>query len=220
MIPFLLPAAAASVAALLWSLRSNDKRSKAVQPLSTLDQNLLRLHVMLAGRANVNAAFLGQPGAGKSSLVRALTGGKCKPLPEIGISTDATDWSTRTDVGLLTHYSDTVLVDAPGWDTERHPAASFGRHFPFGRFDTLVLVVGGKLRAGDENGFAAAATAARSRLVVRTYCESLDVGERLSVKSDLLSRIGPFPIMFVSNRTKEGIEPLRYALGLKKPEEL
>lgn len=216
MIPFLLPVAGA--AALLWWLLSDQEKSKPSEYLSTLDQNLLRLRSMLDGRASVNAAFVGQPGAGKSSLVRAVTGGKCEPLPEIGIGTDATDWSTRADVELLTRYSDTVLVDAPGWDTDRHPVGSFVRHFPFNRFDTLVMVVSGKLRSGDEEGFAAAARAARRRVVVRTYCESLDAGERQSVANDLVSRIGPVQVVFASNRTNEGLEALRDTLRLKSPD--
>jgi hypothetical protein len=146
--------------------------------------------------------------------VTRITPGECEPLPKIGVTTDATDWSRLADARLRTTYAGRVLVDAPGWDTERHPVESFVRHFPFHRFETVVLVVSGKLRGADETGHRAIKGCPTRCLVARTNAETLDAAERRASASDIEKVFGAIPTFFVSNRTNEGIAELRAALDL------
>lgn len=71
---------------------------------TTLELNLERLEKQLRSHSGYKIAILGQPGAGKSSLLKKMTNGKVKPLPVIGTQTDATDWSSDTACNLLSVY--------------------------------------------------------------------------------------------------------------------
>jgi hypothetical protein len=57
---------------------------------TTLEKNLSRLRATLREAGSHRIAILGQPGAGKSSLLKKMTGGKVTPAPVIGVETDAT----------------------------------------------------------------------------------------------------------------------------------
>ena len=68
---------------------------------TVLQKNLLRLGSLLRKEPGYKVAILGQPGAGKSSLLKKMTKGQVTPLPVIGIQTDATDWSQDHACALL-----------------------------------------------------------------------------------------------------------------------
>ena len=97
---------------------------------TTLELNLERLEEQLRSHSGYKIAILGQPGAGKSSLLKKMTNGKVKPLPVIGAQTDATDWSSDTACNLLSVYERYVFADVPGYDTSSHPLYVFSSSFP------------------------------------------------------------------------------------------
>jgi GTPase Era involved in 16S rRNA processing len=177
------------------------------RPLGILEQNLERLRNELRGTGATRVAILGQPGAGKSSLLKKMTKGRVRPLPVIGIQTDATDWAQRQDCDLLSVYKDFVFVDVPGYDTASHPTDTFVRDFPFGDVDVFLFVVRGKLRGADERVFARIADSGKPVCVARSFAESCDDDERGDVSADLQRRLGlddEHHIGFFSNRSGEG----------------
>ena len=192
---------------------------------TVLQKNLLRLGSLLRKEPGYKVAILGQPGAGKSSLLKKMTKGQVTPLPVIGIQTDATDWSQDHACALLSHYQDFIFVDAPGYDTITHPLGDFLQHFPVNQFDAFLLVINGKLHDADEKIYrlirndprfsSSDSSKSPPLLVVRGFSEDLEDSERHAIKSDVSVRLSsldgparsnhPVHFNFVSNRTTEGL---------------
>ncbi len=194
-------------------------RKKA--PPDPVRQNFRRLESLLAFESGPTVAVLGQPGAGKSSLVRLVTFGRCEPLPVIGQRTDATDW--RHDSPCFFHrWQGLRITDTPGYDTAGHPFESYLDAFPFRRFDKLILVVGGKLHQADERLLAElrslfGVTLPKRLVLVRSFAETLTPEEQSEVQADLrerldLDRFG-VSLLLVSNRDGSGLDELRAALA-------
>lgn len=157
-------------------------------------------------------AFLGQPGAGKSTLIKKLSKGRARPVPIVGTETDATNWAEQLNVDLLCRWGKRSASDVPGYDTVNHPSSTYLAHFPFDQFARICLVLNGKVRAADQEVYQAIRDSGTPVIVVRSYAESLNEHQRDAVSQDLhlhLFEPDPSNIVFVSSRTGEGIERLR-----------
>jgi len=178
---------------------------------STLELNLLRLCDELETSTKKKIAIIGQPGSGKSTLLRALTQGKCIPLPVIGQKTDATAWHNDLDVNLFHCFQDIQFVDIPGYDTSKHPVQSYLKYFPFSKFDKLIFVVNTKVHGSDNKVFNEITKSELNNvIVVRSNFDGLNDYE--GVIDDLdnifnLKRLN-LELVFCSSKTKEGCERL------------
>lgn len=190
---------------------------------SILEQNLQRLSFELTQSNRLKVGILGQPGAGKSLLLKKMTKSRVRPLPLIGAETDATNWAEDISINLLSTYKDVVFVDVPGYDTATHPASTVCQNFPFDDFDVFIFVVRGKLRGADEAVFAAIAASDKPVCIARSFAESCNEVERDAVTADLLGRLhlsSDHHIGFFSNRSGEGITDIFDAVtGCERHEE-
>ena len=87
------------------------------------DEDRLRRELEIHGQnmnKDVKIALIGQPGAGKSSLINALTG---KDLFETGVRTDVTVKKQEAKLNNL------YIVDLPGYGTKRFPLNSWLEEF-------------------------------------------------------------------------------------------
>lgn len=176
---------------------------------TTLQANLERLKGDLRFETAKKIAIMGQPGAGKSSLLKKMTNGEVVPPPVIGTHTDATNWSSDASCNLISRYRGAVFVDVPGYDTQTHPAIDFKLNFPFYDFDAFLFVVHGKLHAADEEIFRLANCTGKPICIARSFLDSLDEDEIREVERDLRQRLSvgnPVEFVFFSNRSGEGIK--------------
>jgi GTP-binding protein EngB required for normal cell division len=184
-------------------------------PETTLIKNMRALQALTQKPDPRRVAFLGQPGAGKSTIIRKLSKERARPAPVIGVHTDATNWAERTDVDLLCHWGKRAAADVPGYDTSTHPVSAFLTYFPFTHFGKICLVVHGKIRASDIEIYRAICLSDVALLVVRSRAESLGQEERRAVHNDLCQLfvgLAPSSVVFVSSRSGEGIDDLRLRL--------
>lgn len=222
MLPFIVGVAAlaglAGVAKLAYDYATCEAAPTPRAPKTQLEMNLERLRRELAQGAGPALAILGQPGAGKSSLLTRIGGRRLTPKPHIGIETDATDWSRSSDCVLLLIYEPWRVADAPGHDTQAHPAAAFLAGFPFDAFDAFIFVVKGKLRAADERVYRRASASGKPVLVVRSFADGLGEEEVRRAVQDIRARLGTPPslaVVPVSNRTGIGVNVVRHWLSSK-----
>jgi GTPase Era involved in 16S rRNA processing len=155
---------------------------------------------------------MGQPGAGKSSLLSKIGGRRLKPAPSIGVETDATDWAGSNECVLLFSSESWRVADVPGYDTQGHPAAAFLAGFPFLSFDAFIFVVRGKLRAADESVYGRLAATGKPVLIVRGFADGMDNKEVVDAIQDIRCRLGvpnSVKVVPVSNRTAIGIDTVR-----------
>lgn len=188
-----------------------------------LSRNFNRLSRELRQPGGRRVAVLGQPGAGKSSLLRRLSNQQMTPLPQVGVHTDATNWAESPDVPLVSHWQGVRFVDVPGYDTASHPVAAYLADFPFNQFDLFVLVLNGKLHEADQRMYRACLQRAATGtpiMLVRSFAESLDEdvdpGVRRRALWDLRHRLDcgqQAPALLASSRTGEGLPDLRLWLG-------
>lgn len=184
---------------------------------SILEKNLERLKGELSKESGQKIAIFGQPGAGKSSLLKNMTSGKVFPLPVIGNETDATDWSEDQNCSLLSYFGHRIFVDIPGYDTIKHPTQTFISYFPWDDFDSYIFVFSGKLHAADEeilNRIALGRDITRI-FIARSYSESLDEQDKNLIYQDIISKFSSRisdRMRFFSNRTKAGTIELHRAV--------
>lgn len=96
------------------------------------------------GEKPLRIALVGQPGAGKSSLINAITGQK---LAEVSQRTDTTVEAAAY------RWEGLELWDLPGYGTTRFPPGSFIEHFEVDKFDLYLFVFSGKLTSADDGMF-------------------------------------------------------------------
>ena len=226
-----VPAGLAVAAGVKWLLKEDPPTpyrnySPAARPPTVLELNLRRLEVELAACAlATKVTLIGQPGAGKSSLLWSITEKRCSPPPLIGVQTDATNWSESTGVVLIHSDGENRYVDAPGPGTERHPLTAFLKEFPFGRFHVVVFVWNSKVRADDAGLYAGLrrsldviAGRPSKVLFVRTGVDAIKPSDRAGIIADWKQH---FPghsvddLHFVSNKTGEGISTLQRAIQVR-----
>ncbi|WP_084112914.1 GTPase [Belnapia moabensis] len=160
----------------------------------------------------VRIGLLGQPGAGKSSLINSLIGSE---QATVGVQTDRT-----RDVEEF-HWQGMALVDLPGYGTQRFPDATFFDRFGILNFDALLCVANGKFRDEDSRFFKAVVDAGKSALFVRTNLDSLkqrgksEQQLREDVHHDLAGKLhsDAFRLFFVDNISGRGINDLASAIA-------
>jgi predicted GTPase len=185
---------------------------------TTLELNFQRLKEQLKSRSGYKVAILGQPGAGKSSLLKKMTNEKVRPLPVIGVQTDATDWSRDSNCNLLSTYENYVFADVPGYDTTSHPLDLFSSFFPFEHFDAYIFVIHGKLHSSDETIFRLVARSGKSISVAKSFAESLERENFEIVERDIRARLllpKSTAVRFFSNRTGDGVESVFNSIHAK-----
>lgn len=191
-----------------------------------LASNLLRLKRLMAAEASRKIAVIGQPGAGKSSLIISIASGLVRPRPVVSALTDATDWSTaQASVCLLRGEGNVCFIDAPGYGTDKHPADIFVDFFPFEGCDVILHVLSGKIHSSDIAVFRRLVTAVNTKagkrpplvLWVRSFLDAIDPTQRTDVRVDVQTQFSSFVrsrLHLVSNRTGEGLDELRSSLTL------
>ncbi len=185
---------------------------------TVLELNLSRLRRELGNCSGQKIAILGQPGAGKSSLLKRMTNNKVVPEPVIGTHTDATCWAEDLLCPLLSFFENYIFSDVPGYDTVSHPASVFSESFPFASFDAFIFVCNGKFYSADEKIFRLAASSGKPVCIARSFSDGLESDEKLLVQNDINFRFGMsgdhIPIIFFSNRSGDGIyEILRFLIN-------
>lgn len=85
-------------------------------------------------------AVVGQPGAGKSSIINALIGHK---VARTGQGTDI------TRKGVRYRYEFLEIVDLPGYGTTMFPLSEWKEKFKIHQYDIIFFVFSGKLTKDD-----------------------------------------------------------------------
>lgn len=207
-------AAVAAVGAIFLSPNSPEPVRRRKRSL--LELNINRLAKELRAKSGPKIAILGQPGAGKSSLLKNMTENKVVPVPAIGAETDATNWASDGDCNLLSRYKKYVFADVPGYDTASHPASIFLAYFPFELFDALILVIHGKLHSADERMFRKIRKSGKQFHITRSFSDNSDTTQRIAISKDIATRLSlptSHQILFFSNRTGEGIKSVFDAIS-------
>ena len=166
----------------------------------------------------VRIGLLGQPGAGKSSLINSITG--IDGLAPVGVSTDHTKEAKSYD------WNEIQLVDLPGYGTEGFPREGFLERFEVLKFDALLCVASGKFRDADCEFFRKVREVGKPCLFVRTNLDGLRQKGRTEselqadVKADLIQQLNAddFRLFFVDNISGRGVTELDEAIsGLLSP---
>ena len=213
---WLLIPAVGIVGKLIYDSAVEDNSPPSMQKKTVLESNLERLKTELRSEMGRKVAIIGQPGAGKSSLLKKMTGGKVVPLPVIGNHTDATNWSTDVSCNLLSRYNGKVFSDVPGYDTQTHPVNVFKSNFPFWDFDAFLFVVHGKLHGSDEDIFQIASRTGKPVFIARSFLDSLDQDDLKLSEGDIRKKLSVSPsvkFFFFSNRTGEGVDAIFRAVA-------
>ena len=155
--------------------------------------------------AYVRIAFVGQPGAGKSSLINAIIG---EPVAAVGQATDVTTGAAEYE------YRFQRLVDLPGYGTERFRYEDWAAEFRPEQYEALVYVFRGKLLEEDDSFLRSLAESAAEKhrpiYLVRNHCHDLTGEERQLIRDDLRLRFpGGGTVNFTDCRYGEGISELK-----------
>lgn len=164
----------------------------------------------------VKIALLGQPGAGKSSVINSLIGER---LFETGVHTDTTTESKEVKWGSL------VITDLPGYGTKAFPIDDWKKKFSVDQYDLYLFVFSGKLSESDGKLFQYLDELGEQRVhpyfIVRNKLDDIwdDVKplEQLKkeIECDVKSKMGKeedVDVFFTSCRTKEGFNELKTAI--------
>ena len=163
----------------------------------------------------VHIALVGQPGAGKSSLINKLIGRK---LFETGVHTDTTVDMQEAAFGTLR------IHDLPGYGTVRFPVERWVEEFHPEQYDLYLFVFEGKLHDSDAILFNYLKQWRDERehpfFIVRNKKDQIWDEEKPKdalmdeIARDVRDKLGEpdAAVQFVSCRTGEGIEELKQAI--------
>jgi small GTP-binding protein len=161
--------------------------------------------------SKVRIALFGQPGAGKSSLINAITGQQLAPE---GVNTDT------TTEAISYEWHSLLLVDLPGYGTKGFPRETYFSKFDILSFDAFICCFDGKLRDADVDFFTELKRRGKPCIFVRNKVDALF--QRGSTIDELKKRITEevqrtlgekTPFIFTSCRTGTGISTLQDAVA-------
>ncbi len=154
-------------------------------------------------------AVVGQPGAGKSSIINALIGHK---VARTGQGTDITRKAVRY------RYEFLEIVDLPGYGTTMFPLSEWKEKFKIHQYDIIFFVFSGKLTKDDCDLFASIADYNKSGhirplLLIRNHCSDLaSHEEREAIRRDIYAKLPEGlvgELYFVDCRYQNGIDEVR-----------
>lgn len=154
-------------------------------------------------------AVVGQPGAGKSSIINALIGHK---VAKTGQGTDI----TRKAVGY--RYEFLEIFDLPGYGTEMFPLNEWKERFTINQYDIIFFVFSGKLTKDYCDLFASIADCntlsyQKPLLLIRNHCSDLTSHEdREGIHRDIYAKLPEgvvCDLYFVDCRYQNGIDKLQ-----------
>lgn len=161
----------------------------------------------------VNVCVIGRGGAGKSSLLNALTGTE---LFETGVKTDVT-------VDALTKLHGQIkFTDLPGYGTDRFRIDSWKEEFSPEKYHLFLFVIDGKITSEDEEFSKTLKSNQSTMLVVRTKDDALKGSKkkgitkeslRQDIRNDVKQRLGVSDVIFTGQGEDEddvyGVEDLK-----------
>ena len=154
-------------------------------------------------------AVVGQPGAGKSSIINALIGHK---VARTGQGTDI------TRKGVRYRYEFLEIVDLPGYGTTMFPLSEWKEKFKIHQYDIIFFVFSGKLTKDDCDLFESVADYNKSGhrrplLLIRNHCSDLASHEdREAIRRDIYTKLPEGlvgELYFVDCRYQNGIDKVR-----------
>lgn len=163
-------------------------------------------------------ALIGQPGAGKSSLINRIMG---KKIFETGVHTDTTVDAEEAKLDKL------YIVDLPGYGTARFPFDEWVEKFQPQDYDLYIFVFAGKLHDSDTQMFEhlkmwsdKKAGRVHPLFIVRNFVDSLWDDEKSleELKAEVVEDVRDkmqeeVPVYFTCcARHPEGIEELKEAI--------
>ena len=165
--------------------------------------------------SDVRIALLGQPGAGKSSLINKLIG---KRLFEVDVRTDTTVDMSEAKFG------DLKIVDLPGYGTRMFPVDEWVEKFHPEEYDIYLFVFDGKLHESDAELFDYLkkwqSERSHPHFIVRNKLEQIwDEEKTLDelksvIEKDVRDKMrdNTSAVYFVSCRQKIGLDTLKKAI--------
>lgn len=154
-------------------------------------------------------AVVGQPGAGKSSIINALIEDK---VARTGQGTDITRKAERY------RYEFLEIVELPGYGTEMFPLNEWKERFKINQYDIIFFVFSGKLTKDDCDLFESVADYNKSGhrrplLLIRNHCSDLASNEdREAIRRDIYTKLPEGlvgELYFVDCRYQNGIDKVR-----------
>ncbi len=224
MIPFILGGLFVAGITLLLDDNESDKETQTKKSTSSsdnktiLEKNFYNLRKQLYENiSNKKVLIIGQPGAGKSSLLLKITEDACIPKPHIGVHTDATNWHKTIKNDFLHKYEGILFVDSPGYDTKSHPVDSYVNHFPFASFDIIIFVIKGKIHSSDQKIMSTIKKVNKSKpiklILIRGFSENLNSVNKADIEKDIekyfQNDAANIDFIFSSNRTSDGIDMIQ-----------
>lgn len=160
-------------------------------------------------------ALVGQPGAGKSSLINKILGEK---VFEVSPRTDTTKGAEEHE------YKGMIITDLPGYGTDMFPVDDWAEQFNVGEYDIYLFVFSGKLHDSDSKLFNYLEKWQQERehpyFIIRNKMDTLWDDEMSTeelkqiVEKDVWEKLGndSAKVYFTSCRDGGGVEELKHAI--------